>query len=554
MKSNDNMQSISETQFNRHPLHPVALVVIPACALVLMLVILGCRNIYEDEILSFAFIDQPSISAVWSYTNHTDIHPPGMYVLDKLALAVTGSYRWLAVLPTLVWFFGTWIFVASARNAFRTRWGAALFSAIAFMHPQILMWCTTLRWNSYFAGIGLITLSMAVLAHEPDGSLRKSVPCSSRCIVMGIGLATLFYLNYTMALFCICFSAAWIARHGYSFDSVKRLVLTGAVSVVGSLPQLSALFAYHLPQAQRQNHFKSLTHSAARILHGATVGEAMLPLAPIAVIIGFFFIVPNSFSALRSLITQRRNEDDRSICVRTIAAFFFAGIACAIFSGLGASPRNFCYLSAAVGFLLAIGAETIPHRAWHFASSVLVALWIGLGAHNMILRTGTAKGGFNDHYEEIVQKIVQLTEGKSAVIVLYNANLDFEFNELRLKNKLPIAICSETPDCIHQIERGFQGDVLAFERVIVIENYPFPEGQDPMIPLLAEAKSAIGNTIVSEMGYDPDYQMKSLLSRQAIPPNRFKITSGDARNFDWKELSAKLAELSAIRDRHLKTK
>ena len=143
------------------------LAVVVAIAVAVSLVVLGVRNLYEDEWVSLAMMSRP-LAELWRWSLGVDIHPPGMYALDRALLAALHAPRAIGVVHLAVWTAGAAAFVAAAGRRLEGAWARRGFALVALLHPQVAMWNTSLRWYPVWWGIALAVLAAALLPGDAD--------------------------------------------------------------------------------------------------------------------------------------------------------------------------------------------------------------------------------------------------------------------------------------------------------------------------------------------------------------------------------------------------
>ena len=82
---------------------------IASLSLILSLVFLNNRNIYDDELTSFKLITRPALD-ICRAANSSDVHPPGMFIVSRFFYLLTGSERWMTVGPLLFLYSGLFLF------------------------------------------------------------------------------------------------------------------------------------------------------------------------------------------------------------------------------------------------------------------------------------------------------------------------------------------------------------------------------------------------------------------------------------------------------------
>ena len=86
------------------------------------------------------------LAEIWRAANAGDVHPPGQYVLSSFFLNLTDSARWMMIGPLVFMYSGLTLFVAALlRGNALVGSSRALFAAVAFLHPQVLIWGSSIR-------------------------------------------------------------------------------------------------------------------------------------------------------------------------------------------------------------------------------------------------------------------------------------------------------------------------------------------------------------------------------------------------------------------------
>src|ERR1039458_5885817 len=152
----------------------------------LSVIILGVRNLYDDEISSLDLVTT-SARNILQVTAHGDVHPPGMYLLAHVAYSILPSFRWMNLFPALILYTGLTVFLLQVTPLFASTRSQFCLLLIATLHPQLLLWNTTFRWYSWWTGLALITLTVALQPRNPKPNLG-----TSRALTLGLLLACLF--------------------------------------------------------------------------------------------------------------------------------------------------------------------------------------------------------------------------------------------------------------------------------------------------------------------------------------------------------------------------
>jgi hypothetical protein len=501
------------------------------------LVILRYRNLYEDEWLSLSFIQKP-VAELWRWTIECGCHPPGALALDRFTLLALGSARGIAALHVLIWFACMTFFVLRAQRLLRSdggRWG---FAAVAFMHPQLLMWAGTIRWYGVWWAVALVVLAVGLL---PGRSERE--PSWGVVATLGVAGALLLYLDYLAFIFLPCFGVAWLVRYRFSRAAVLRLLAMAGLCtgfgwpVVTSFPDQQALDQC---SAEVANHLAAAFH----MLHGLSIGQALMPWHPVGAIVLLGLLLPSSWMLIRELVSRWRGPSpDAPSARREVAAlvcFLLLMVAGAVASGLGTKPRSFLGLAALAALLLAIGAERVAWRPWRVGAALLAILWIGTGAYHLIARTGSAKRQLNDRPEQVIGRLEQLAGGAPALVLTSDLILTFEINQRRVRGSTPLVVCSIWNDPVHGFPAGHLPDATRMPWVFVVaESEAGSPGSDPGRVALTAARRMIEGERQEDFGRDPDWKRKSQLAGRPLESYRFRIWYGRPRSGDWRAVEAR---------------
>jgi hypothetical protein len=436
----------------------------------LSVAILALRNLYDDEIASFGTITLP-FAAIVRALAHSDVHPPGMYLLAHVALRIVPSFRWLNLFPLIFFYAGLSVFVLCVTPIFIRIRSQICFLLLATLHPLLLMWGNTFRWYSWWTSLALITLVVALQPRKPRPTL--TLP---RALSIGLLLGGLFYLNYITFLFAASLAVAMFVR--YRTQPHRQLancaLATLLVFTVLIAPQLHTMVAVHLPGSDGQR--SSLVVSFARLLLSLTASEAFLPWHPLAILATLLFITLGIAAA--TALRARNNTDERSpsltaglrpaiFCVLIFATLF---IVLVVISGLGGKPRNGLLLIPVLAPAVAIAFGTLRPRV-QTAVLLFFAIWSGTGAAHLLGRYGLIKATMDDRPEQVINFIRHDGDGDCPVVVTYDGGLSFALSQSRLPGLVLVSDNDEpnipggppqsTGGCTHlrlYAVRSYQGD------------------------------------------------------------------------------------------------
>jgi hypothetical protein len=504
---------------------------------VLGLIVLRYRNIYEDEWMSLSTIHKP-LRVLWAWGNTRDWHPPGAHALDRLLLLVVGSARGLAAVHLTIWSAGVLWFTLSARRLLASGWGRADFAALAFLHPQALMWNSSIRWYPIWWSVALAMVSAALLPARRDAAPRWPV-----AVALGVAGGLLVYYDYLTLLFLPCLAVAWLVRHGPGRVSLARLVALGVVAAGVASPQLRHL----THDVIRTGHgtMAPLLMAAARSAYALSIGQAILPWHPMAALVVLGLVLPAAGLFLRGLPERWRELAQDPPAERELAAlltFLALMLASEVASGVASHSYSLIGLVPFVALLLASGAERARARAWRVFATLVAVAWVALGAQHLVARTGTAKRQFNDHPDEYIARLEELAGGRPALVITDDLVFTFEINQRRSRGGTPLVVASCYDDQVHGVPPGLHVDPMTFATVFDIEH---PEGESGEFGImanraLARTRGMLADSRTVDLGLDPDWRIKIRIAGAHIAAARLRVWYGRPLAGDWAAVGRQL--------------
>ncbi|MFI5371371.1 MAG: hypothetical protein ACHQ52_07405 [Candidatus Eisenbacteria bacterium] len=520
------------------------IIAVGSAALALSLIILRSRNLYEDEWVSLSIVSRP-LAEMWRWCLTVDIHPPGIYALDRLLLRALGAPRAVGAVHLALWSAGAMTLVSAAYRLLSSLWGRIAFAIAALMHPHVLMWNSSIRWYPVWWGLALAVLAWGLLPRR-----RDDVPGWAMTLGLGAAIGALAHLDYLAVPFAPSFAAAWLVRHGSAPRSLGRLLLLAATAILVASPMLGPVLAM-IRGHGGAGDVASLRISAQRMLYVLSLGDALLPWNPVSVLVALALLAPSAWLLLRRMPARwgemRRTDSVGTRELAALAVFTALMLAAGVMTGVGSHGYAFLGLTPLVVLLLTLGAERSDRRAWRALASATAIVWISTGAYDMIARTGTAKRQLNDHPEEIVSELGRLTNGEPAVVVTDDLPMTFEINERRVRQTTRLVTCSWVTDDYHGYGAGLDGTILDYRWVIVLEHV---EGEwDEFGPLLRaatdRARQLTPEGRMVELAPDPDFRWKNLLRGARMQAHRLRAWYGHPVPGDWEAVDSLMVAAGA---------
>jgi hypothetical protein len=512
------------------------------CSATLSVVILGVRNLYDDEISSLDLVTT-SARNILQVAAHGDVHPPGMYLLAHLAYSIVPSFRWMNLFPWLILYAGLAIFLLQVTPLFATSTRSQFcFLLIATLHPQLLLWNTTFRWYSWWTGLALITLTVALQPRNPKPNLG-----TSRALTLGLLLACLFYLNYITFLLAFALGPTMLLR--YRSQPWKRLLPTALVTLGFFLaliaPQLHTMLAVHIPNGGTQT--SGLADSVLRLLLSVAASEAYLPWHPLAIAASLLFAALCITGMIAFLRLYRSRSSDIPAGTGPLAAIILFGLLFFLLvaaTGLGGRPRNGLLLIPVLATVAALIVGTLRPR-WQDAILIFFALWSAIGIAHILSRYGLTRATMNDRPEQVVAFIARTTGPDCAIVVTYDTTLAFSIAHANLPR---ILILSPFDSPIFGGSRSLPSDSCTRTRLYAVQSYSGEPGSwtRTLNDELQSSRQFIeGQPHTDSFSFDPEAARKRDISRipllhgdlapaAALPDYRYVVTSGpiDRANLD----------------------
>jgi hypothetical protein len=348
---------------------------------------------YEDEVFNIRQI-QLSDGALIAYFNHSDVHPPGSYLLNKALFDIFGSWRLVQLVSATLNAFGLGALFWLARPSL-TRAEAVALLGLLSSAATVLMWGQSLRWYAYFNPAA--TVIYGILIFSQGAPVRRG-------LVALVATGVLFHISYAALPAFVTFAAVFLVRDGMQLSRRDWGVLLGVgiLVVLACLPQGYYFLRYHLSAAEAlgsgdspAGQTSSLLMSAVTILITLSIGNAIFPID----ILPALLVV--AWGAL--IVTEARKRRPTLVEVLLVVALI-AGSAALVATGLGSKPRNSVFLTPLAMVLLASLLARAP-RNLGFAAVTIVVLFQAEGLRDLIARSDTDKGSFNADYATAMTEI-----------------------------------------------------------------------------------------------------------------------------------------------------
>ena len=344
--------------------------------------------------------------------NFVDIHPFGQFLIDYWLVKVLGSWSLVRVFGALfaslsLWLY--WLYVIKRENYSDS---LTILFAYIFMclNPSVLLWCTSIRWYTYFMPLVCLLGSFFSSKYES----------TNKYFFWGVYFLTaslMFYLESCAAIFIIAsFILLLIQRRKLFRQEFKTIILFGTLSLLLVARQIYLVIKVYLPHASHEIHslFNTITQGGWHFLSG----HAVMPLS----VPGVMLITANLLLIFFFVINLRK------VLSRYSCDLFVLSYSGLIITRIG-KVRNYINLSGLQGDFLSCAYSCIKNKALKIFILALYLAGSAWGIHNVITHTNTTKGSWNTPYKEIIDFIEEHDPDKDFVIASHNPVLNWHASQ-----------------------------------------------------------------------------------------------------------------------------
>ena len=411
---------------------------------------------YEDEFYNIPIVERAtSFWAMIDQISREDVHPVGQYVINYLLFKCFNSWSIARVAGALASAFAVWSFVQS--SDFEGTGKKTLALTLVALNPTLLLWCTGLRWLTYFVPLFLFTLIW----------LRRNIssPAAFWSVFTAL-LAGLFHINYITILLGppILALAVYNRRESLSREAIV-IAFTLGIGVLLCLPQFYFFFYY-----QRLNNSEQeggIIQSMAGAAQGLLVNMGVFPLSMFGAA---------SVILLFAVVIMIVRERGFSLIANKSVIFLGSAIVLMILSGVATKPRNLAPLVPVLMASLIVLASQL--KAWRLAQGALlgVALINLVGIRNVVAHQDTAKGSWNlpvERVKTIVEQRAKSCRGR-LIVAVNEPVLTYALEQARTSVVVspygglsPAGAVAEPDDCLIAL-RSYRGSMSkdAYQRML----------------------------------------------------------------------------------------
>lgn len=302
-----------------------------------------------------------------------DVHPPGGYVLNGVLFDALHDWSLVRGVSALLYAITTSMLVSFVLR--RQGWQAAgLAMLFAILSPASLMWCTSLRWYSYF-----VPLLIWTLLTPPDPHSRWYF------IKPALAWLMMAYINYSAIILAPVLLLWYALQAGVNWKVMLRQSwLPWLLAGLAFAPQLFIFLTVHARHAEGQ------TGGLVKALLGCVISMASNQgLFPIS----FWGIA--SMVAWGMLLTAMLSHARRDKALRVKLWSTAAGLGVFIVTGLAGKFRNLVLLSPMQTLLVAQAAAVIKRHWLAGLATAVIVMANAVGCLHVAQHRDTTKNGWN---------------------------------------------------------------------------------------------------------------------------------------------------------------
>ena len=354
---------------------------------------------FDDEFFNMDIIERYNFIPMLNKVEHWDVHPPGQYMINYLLYSVFHNWR-------IVRLFGAILMITSIiysiENVKKSKGVIEAYKLYFFLgaNPALLLWCTGIRWYSYFIPI-LIWLCII-----PNTNNHRYY--WSKCF---FGLLILAYINY--AAFIVAVPVLYLYWSNFRKSgnwNKKNILILVAICSLAYLPQLYFFIKVH--SLNRAGQIFSLKTSIIGFVATQLSNQGVFPISNIgvlAILSSLFFIIVSSIYILKTKKIENKYIVPYWILVTLL-----------IITGLAGKLRNFILVSPFQSFYLSCFKSNKNFNKLLNFSLIIIAITNIIGIYNVTMHQDTTKNSWNLPIKEVLAYVenIKKKDGNQEIIIL----------------------------------------------------------------------------------------------------------------------------------------
>ena len=393
---------------------------------------------FDDEFWNITIVEKYGKDIV-KFSQNEDIHPPLSYILNLVFFKFFDSWNIVRLISGLLTSLSIIYLIIHITNIYGRLSGFFAFFLIG-LNPGILMWCTSLRWYSYFIPILNFIL---VTPKKLNGWLYWQK--------LLVGLVLMAYLNYvTLLIAPILIYYYWMKCNDELKIRTRHLLTLLITLIITTSYQAYFFLTIHLPNSETQ--FSPLINNLAGVVISNFSNQGVFPLsiAGIVSISGTLLII---LIIIKYVLLGKKREYLFEIYLILTAIFIFVGLAGKFRNNLLISPVQALMFCSFIPII----------RKKHFLI-LLSMIVIGnlAGVLNVVKHENTIKNNWNFPIQDVLNKIDILNSQSKANLILTHDPLLTNILENK-KLKLLSPYSSNSVKIVN--------DISKIENLIIIKTY-----------------------------------------------------------------------------------
>lgn len=330
---------------------------------------------YDDEFYNIELVERLGLKA-FLYTQTDDVHPPLSILINSILFKFFGSWQIVRIFSAFLISISIIYYCESIENKVQK----IFFTILIATSPSLLLWCTSIRWYSYFIPV----LFWLVI-------LPKKLNWKYWC-KFTIGSLLLAYIGYiSFIVIPVIFLIYWLGDKNDLRLKIKYSFFSFVIFIILYSPQIYYFLKFHY--INRQDQFGSLFSNIAGVFISEFSNQGIFPLslAGLLSILGTFLIVLFTILISNKETIKVHNKFYSFIVINLL--LIFAGIASKFRNLIVVEPFKFSWL-------VSLDYQN-KFKNLFFTGLTLIIFANILGSWNIITHKDTTKNSWNLPYTEL---------------------------------------------------------------------------------------------------------------------------------------------------------
>jgi hypothetical protein len=349
---------------------------------VLILVIYAATGYYspgfDDEYFNLMVVERFG-TAVASYTQTTDVHPPLSYIINAWLYKALGGWEFVRMISGILTASSLIITISNLSKGKSTLYALIFIYLLAF-NPAILMWGTSLRWYGYFFPV---LIWLLVIPRNTQWHWIKF-------FVAMLWLAYVGYISFF--IFPSLFIYYWMSDKRDNKKKIRALLIPGILALLLYVPQLITFLNIHYPRSGGQ--IFSFSSGLVGIYSTSLSNQGVFPLSypGLAAAAGMLILFVH---VLKDIHQEWKNP---------LWGSWVLGQIILLGSRIAGKMRNLSVLIPLQSLAIADRFNKGSSR-WLWLSLVLIGFGNMAGTYNVIMHEDTTKNSWNLPVNQVIKQV-----------------------------------------------------------------------------------------------------------------------------------------------------